>query len=114
MMMIGFFVRISPTDFFVVQPELGRIAGQAACLRYLREVLNHFLGDAAMAPSGVLQVTRITNGRLEAAHMDDSVQAHADGGGELYAWTVDDAAQIARLTALGVDGIITNDPRLFG
>jgi glycerophosphoryl diester phosphodiesterase len=28
-------------------------------------------------------------------------------------WTVDDAAQIARLTAMGVDGIITNDPRLF-
>jgi glycerophosphoryl diester phosphodiesterase len=26
---------------------------------------------------------------------------------------VDDAAQIAKLTAMGVDGIITNDPRLF-
>jgi glycerophosphoryl diester phosphodiesterase len=35
-------------------------------------------------------------------------------GGELYVWTVDDAAQIRRLEALGVDGIITNDPRLFG
>jgi len=42
------------------------------------------------------------------------VRAVADGGGELYAWTVDDAAQIARLSAMGVDGIITNDPRLFG
>jgi glycerophosphoryl diester phosphodiesterase len=41
------------------------------------------------------------------------VRAVADGGGELYAWTVDDAAQIARLSAMGVDGIITNDPRLF-
>ena len=41
------------------------------------------------------------------------VRAVADGGGELYVWTVDDAAQIARLAALGVDGIITNDPRLF-
>ena len=38
----------------------------------------------------------------------------AEGGGELYVWTVDDAAQIARLSAMGVDGIITNDPRLFG
>lgn len=36
-----------------------------------------------------------------------------EGGGELYVWTVDDAPRIARLTALGVDGIITNDPRLF-
>ncbi len=41
------------------------------------------------------------------------VRAVAEGGGELYAWTVDDAAQVARLTAMGVDGIITNDPRLF-
>lgn len=36
-----------------------------------------------------------------------------EGGGELYVWTVDDARRIARLSALGVDGIITNDPRLF-
>jgi glycerophosphoryl diester phosphodiesterase len=28
-------------------------------------------------------------------------------------WTVDDAALMAKLTAMGVDGIITNDPRLF-
>ncbi len=41
------------------------------------------------------------------------VRAVAAGGGELYAWTVDDAAQMDRLTAMGVDGIITNDPRLF-
>ena len=32
----------------------------------------------------------------------------------VIAWTVDDAARIERLTALGVDGICTNDPRLFG
>jgi len=41
------------------------------------------------------------------------VRAVAEGGGELYVWTVDDAARIAKLTAMGVDGIITNDPRLF-
>ena len=34
-------------------------------------------------------------------------------GGELYVWTVDDARRIRRLEALGVDGVITNDPRLF-
>lgn len=41
------------------------------------------------------------------------VRAVDAGGGELYVWTVDDAMQMARLTAMGVDGIITNDPRLF-
>jgi glycerophosphoryl diester phosphodiesterase len=34
-------------------------------------------------------------------------------GGELYVWTVDDAEQIRRLEAMGVDAVITNDPRLF-
>jgi glycerophosphoryl diester phosphodiesterase len=36
-----------------------------------------------------------------------------EAGGELYVWTVDDAPRIARLEALGVSGIISNDPRLF-
>jgi glycerophosphoryl diester phosphodiesterase len=35
-------------------------------------------------------------------------------GGELYVWTVDDSDRIAALERLGADGIITNDPRLFG
>ena len=35
-------------------------------------------------------------------------------GGELYVWTVDDRRRIERLEALGVSGVITNDPRLFG
>jgi glycerophosphoryl diester phosphodiesterase len=34
-------------------------------------------------------------------------------GGELYVWTVDEASLIRSLHALGVSGVITNDPRLF-
>jgi glycerophosphoryl diester phosphodiesterase len=34
-------------------------------------------------------------------------------GGELYVWTVDDAARIRAFEAMGVTGVITNDPRLF-
>jgi glycerophosphoryl diester phosphodiesterase len=34
-------------------------------------------------------------------------------GGELYAWTVDDAVRIREFESLGVTGVITNDPRLF-
>ncbi len=61
---------------------------------------------------------------LRAGHCD-AVMAHwrfvtprlvrtvREAGGELYVWTVDDAAHIRALEALGVDGVITNDPRLF-
>ena len=34
-------------------------------------------------------------------------------GVELIAWTVDDLARMRELAALGVDGIVTNDPRLL-
>jgi len=41
------------------------------------------------------------------------VEAVGGAGGELYVWTVDDAARIRALEAMGVTGVITNDPRLF-
>jgi glycerophosphoryl diester phosphodiesterase len=41
------------------------------------------------------------------------VSAVQGAGGQLYVWTVDNAERIAALEALGVDGVITNDPRLF-
>jgi glycerophosphoryl diester phosphodiesterase len=41
------------------------------------------------------------------------VQAAHRAGVGVIAWTVDDAARIATLRALGVDGICTNDPRLL-
>jgi glycerophosphoryl diester phosphodiesterase len=40
-------------------------------------------------------------------------RAISGAGGELYVWTVDDAARIAHLERIGVTGVITNDPRLF-
>jgi glycerophosphoryl diester phosphodiesterase len=42
------------------------------------------------------------------------VKAVNEAGGELYVWTVDDGPRIGRLEKLGVTGVITNDPRLFG
>jgi glycerophosphoryl diester phosphodiesterase len=63
--------------------------------------------------------------RLVAAGRVEAIMAHRllvsprlvrsvrRAGGQLYVWTVDDARRIAALEALGVDGVITNDPRLF-
>jgi glycerophosphoryl diester phosphodiesterase len=47
----------------------------------------------------------LVSGRLVSA-------VHA-AGGQVYVWTVDDAPKIRTLESLGVDGVITNDPRLF-
>jgi glycerophosphoryl diester phosphodiesterase len=42
------------------------------------------------------------------------VRAVRAAGGELYVWTVDDLPRLRALEALGVTGVISNDPRLFG
>jgi glycerophosphoryl diester phosphodiesterase len=42
------------------------------------------------------------------------VRAVSDAGGELYVWTVDELPRMKALERLGVTGVITNDPRLFG
>lgn len=44
----------------------------------------------------------------------DLVARMTASGGEVYAWTVDSGPAIERLLGLGVSGITTNDPRLFG
>jgi glycerophosphoryl diester phosphodiesterase len=42
------------------------------------------------------------------------VRVVAQAGGELYVWTVDELPRLRALERLGVTGVITNDPRLFG
>ena len=88
------------TDVLTAIPALAILTGYRAVLpARARAALRDGRFDAIMAHWRV--VTR------------PLVKAVADGGGELYVWTVDDAKMIAKLTAMGVDGIITNDPRLF-
>ena len=41
------------------------------------------------------------------------VRAVRGAGGEVYVWTVDELPRLRALEALGVSGLITNDPRLF-
>jgi glycerophosphoryl diester phosphodiesterase len=41
------------------------------------------------------------------------VRAVVAAGGEVYVWTVDELPRLRALEAIGVTGVITNDPRLF-
>ncbi|MGH2874162.1 MAG: glycerophosphodiester phosphodiesterase family protein, partial [Solirubrobacteraceae bacterium] len=41
------------------------------------------------------------------------VAAVRAAGGELYVWTVDDPRRARELEALGVTGVIANDPAVF-
>ncbi len=88
------------TDMLTAIPALAFLTGYRAMLpRKARAALLDGRFDAIMAH------WRVVTPAL--------VRAVREGGGELYVWTVDDARKIERLTAMGVDGIITNDPRLF-
>jgi glycerophosphoryl diester phosphodiesterase len=88
------------TDLLTAIPALAVLTGYRAMLpRRARAALKEGRFDAIMAH------WRVVSPAL--------VRAVAEGGGELYVWTVDDARMIAKLTKMGVDGIITNDPRLF-
>jgi glycerophosphoryl diester phosphodiesterase len=88
------------TDMLTAIPALAILTGYRAALpARARARLRAGRFDAVMAHWRV-----VTRALVRAVH---------EGGGELYVWTVDDAARIAKLTAIGVDGIITNDPRLF-
>lgn len=93
-----------------------------------RDYLAHPL-TKPLALAGLLVARRLLPRRLAAAIRAgeiEAVMAHwalvtpafwkaiREAGGELYVWTVDDAKRIAELEALGVTGIISNDPRLFG
>jgi glycerophosphoryl diester phosphodiesterase len=79
-------------------------------------VLMHYM--RAALPS--VAANRIRRGEIDAlmAHWRLATPRLArcvrDAGGELYAWTVDDSKRIARLERMGVSGVISNDPRLFG
>ncbi|MDZ4367599.1 MAG: hypothetical protein U0987_11330 [Afipia sp.] len=85
----AYHLRISDTDVLICQPDKERLAGQALCLRALREILTHFLGDGEMADAGVHEVVRISPEGVEARRVDvRAAAAEADrqadkaGGGQ--------------------------------
>jgi glycerophosphoryl diester phosphodiesterase len=83
------------------------VAPALAAILVARRILPGRAGDALRAGrcDALMVHWRLVTGRL--------VEAIREARGELYVWTVDEAPRIRALEALGVTGIITNDPRLF-
>ncbi|HMJ02766.1 MAG TPA: glycerophosphodiester phosphodiesterase [Conexibacter sp.] len=84
------------------------IAPALVALGIGRRILPARAGDAIRAGrcDALMVHWRLVTARL--------VEAIREARGELYVWTVDEAPRIRALEALGVTGVITNDPRLFG
>jgi glycerophosphoryl diester phosphodiesterase len=79
------------------------LAGLAAIKRRLPKTIRSRAPELGV--SAVWAYHRLVTAKLiDAAH---------EAGIELIAWTVDDPAEIRKLAELGVDGICSNDPRLF-
>ncbi len=86
----------------VLQPLVGR--GLAAARTVVPRLLPRMVGRAG-ATTLMLQhrlATRSTVARLRAL------------GVAVVVWTVDEPADLERVVAAGVDGVVTNDPRIFG
>lgn len=84
-----------------------RNRGRAAALRRVPRVLPRRIGNLilrAEAAAATLNYRVVTQAVVERCH---------DLGAAVFVWTVNDAALVATLDALGVDGVITDDPSVF-
>ena len=86
----------------LLQPLVGR--GLAAARALVPRLLPRMVSRAG---ASVLMLQHQLASRSAIARM------HAVGV-PVLAWTVDDPAELERVVAAGADGVITNDPRLFG
>jgi glycerophosphoryl diester phosphodiesterase len=60
--------------------------------------------DRARATAAMLHHSVVSAAAVERAHAY---------GAAVFAWTVDDGATLERVVEAGVDGVVTNDPRIF-
>lgn len=71
-------IRVAETLFAVVQPDADRLTAQALCLRCLRDIHQHFLGQAEVADLALHEVTKISPDGLFGARVDMARLAAAE------------------------------------
>jgi glycerophosphoryl diester phosphodiesterase len=86
----------------VLQPAVG--VGAAALRRALPYRICRMVGRAD-AGSAMLHYAVVSRAAVECCHRR---------GISVFVWTVDDPELLDTLVWMGVDGVITNDPRIFG
>ncbi len=69
----GLFFRVSATEYVVIQPQADRYAAHGSCLTYMRDLLQHFLGQAAPKDIEIREVTEIRGGGICARPIDPSL-----------------------------------------
>jgi glycerophosphoryl diester phosphodiesterase len=79
--------------------RLGTLALRRAIVRRVPAMI-----ERAGAKALMLHHAIVSGAAVERAHR---------AGAAVWTWTVDDAAELARVEAAGVDAVITNDPSLF-
>jgi glycerophosphoryl diester phosphodiesterase len=97
-----------PEDRYGVSKRRGfQPAIRVGTIALRRAIVARVPGMIARAGATALMLHHavVSAGAVERAHR---------AGAAVWAWTVDDPAELARVEAAGVDAVITNDPSLFG
>ncbi|WP_133255022.1 hypothetical protein [Phenylobacterium hankyongense] len=66
----GYYLRTSDTDTLICLPDMVRHAAQATCLRYLRDILGHFLGESQLGDLRIHEVLAISGDGVVAQRVD--------------------------------------------
>jgi glycerophosphoryl diester phosphodiesterase len=90
------------------------LAGRRAFMPVARPVVGALRQALTRRIAGLLARSSATVAVLHWAVLSAAVVARCQAlGAPVLAWTVDDPEQLAWLERLGVDGVVTNDPRIF-
>ena len=67
---MGFFTRVSETDFLVVLPDVSRFTAQSQCQKALSEIWRYFMGEAPEPMLLVHRVTELSSDEITAAPLN--------------------------------------------